>query len=347
MDNKIMLAMSGGVDSAVAAHLIKKEYPRSIGVTLSMFDVSDKRFAASPSDDFEDAKAIASRLGMDHFVYECHKDFENFVISNFVSEYFKGNTPNPCVVCNKYIKFGFMLDVAKKLECSHVATGHYVRLDKSSDGRYLLWKGKDAKKDQSYMLWTLSHTLFPLGDYTKEEVKEISREIGLTRENKRESQDICFIPDGDYASFISRFTEEKFPEGNYIDVNGNVLGRHSGAVKYTVGQRKGLGISLGQPMYVCGKNMKNNTVTLGLERDLYSTSLDAKDINFIPFEKLSSPIRVEAKVRYSAKAASATLEQTSENTLHLEFDSPQRAVTSGQSVVIYDGDCLIGGGIIK
>lgn len=352
MDNKIMLAMSGGVDSAVAAYLVKNSGYDAIGVTLSMFDMSDARFGCLSSSDAEDAGNVASRVGIEHFVYKCHKEFEEYVISNFINEYFKGNTPNPCIVCNKYIKFGFMLDLAKKIDCSHVATGHYVKLEEDSNGRFILKKGKDGKKDQSYVLWSLSqeqlsHSLFPLGAFSKEEVKEISKEIGLMRENKRESQDICFIPDGDYASFISRFTSKKFPSGDYIDINGKILGKHSGAIKYTIGQRKGLGISLGQPMYVCGKDMARNTVTLGIEKNLFSSSLDACNINFIPFDSLSSPIRVEAKVRYSASTAPATLEQTSEGTFHLEFDSPQRAITSGQSVVLYDGDCLLGGGIIK
>lgn len=348
---KVMIAMSGGVDSAVTAHLIKQAGYDALGATAIMFDRADPRFACGPSNDIADAARVAELVGIEHRVFDYSREFSASVIDDFVCSYLSGDTPNPCIVCNKCIKFGTLLNAAAELGCSHIASGHYAMIEKDTNGRFLLKKGKDQKKDQAYVLWSLSqfqlgHTLLPLGGYSKDEVRMIAHEMGFENSRKKESQDICFIPDGDYASFLSRYTGSEFPGGDYISVDGKVLGKHLGAVKYTIGQRKGLGIALGQPMYVCGKDMKNNTVTLGTEEYLFSSSLDARDINFIAFDRLDSPIRVEAKIRYSHNTASATLEQTSESTFHLEFDKPQRAITSGQSVVLYDGDYVLGGGII-
>ncbi len=349
---KVMVAMSGGVDSAVTAHLIKKAGYEAVGATIEMFDRADERFMAEQTEDIKDAKKVAEMIGIEHFVFDFKEDFKNSVINDFISSYFNGSTPNPCIVCNKNIKFGKLLSKSNELGFSHIASGHYATVEKDGSGRFLLKKGKDTKKDQAYVLWSLSqyqlgHTLMPLGELTKEEVRAIAKEIGFESARKKESQDICFIPDGDYVSFLSRYTGAAFIKGNYLDLNGNILGEHMGAVKYTIGQRKGLGISLGAPMYVCSKDMSENTVTLCCEEKLFSNSLDAEKINFIAFEKLNSPIRVNAKIRYSHASAEAILEQTGNGSFHLEFLSPQRAITPGQSVVLYDGDYVLGGGIIK
>ena len=349
---KVMIAMSGGVDSAVTAHLIKNEGYDALGATAIMFDRSDKRFAAEQNDDISDAKRVASLVGIEHFVFDLSSEFEKAVIDDFITSYLSGSTPNPCIVCNKNIKFGALLKKAEELGCTHIASGHYAIIEQDTNGRFLLKKGKDPRKDQAYVLWQLSqhqlaHTLLPLGEFTKDEVREIATNMSFTNSRKKESQDICFIPDGDYVSFLSRFANLSFQSGNYIDFEGNILGKHLGAVKYTVGQRKGLGIALGEPAYVLSKDMMKNTVTIGKEELLFGSSLNAKNINFIAFDKLDSPLRVEAKIRYSHKTAKATLEQTGIDSFHLEFDEPQRAITKGQSVVLYDGDYVLGGGIIE
>lgn len=348
--------MSGGVDSAVTALLLRDAGADVLGVTIKMFDKLDKRFypepPIDPELDIKAAKSVAERVGIEHRVFDYSELFKKHVIDRFISSYYLGLTPNPCIVCNRYIKFGALMDASRALGYDRIATGHYARIERDANGRYLLKKATDPKKDQTYVLYSLTQkqlarTEFPLGTLTKDEVRAIAASHGFSNSNQKDSQDICFIPNGDYAEFIRRYLSVNFEEGNFIDGSGNILGRHGGAIRYTIGQRKGLGIALGQPMYVREKDMKANTVTLGLEKDLFSTSLDAESINFIPFDSLSTPIRVEAKIRYSQKTALATLEQTSDDGFHLEFDEPQRAITSGQSVVLYDGDVVIGGGVIK
>lgn len=343
MNNKAIIAMSGGVDSSVAAFLTKQNGYELKGVTLSL--------EVGSEGDISDAKKVAERMGFPHEVLNLREEFQKEVIDRFIDAYENSRTPNPCVICNKYIKFGRLLDYAEENGYSHTATGHYAQIE-CVNGRYILKKGVDKTKDQSYVLYSLTqeqlkHSLFPLGSLSKNEVREIALENGFVNAKKKESQDICFVPDGDYAGFIERYLGKTYPEGNFVDFDGNVLGRHKGLIRYTIGQRKGLGLALPKPMYVCKLCTDNNSVMLGDNADLFSNTLDAYDINLITTDKLDSSIRAEAKVRYSQNAQKATVWQTDDNELHIEFDEPQRAITSGQAVVLYDGETVIGGGTIK
>lgn len=343
MNNKAIIAMSGGVDSSVAAFLTKQKGYELKGVTLSL--------EVGSEGDISDAKKVAERMGFPHEVLNLREEFQKEVIDRFIDAYENSRTPNPCVICNKYIKFGRLLDYAEENGYSHTATGHYAQIE-CVNGRYILKKGVDKTKDQSYVLYSLTqeqlkHSLFPLGSLSKNEVREIALENGFVNAKKKESQDICFVPDGDYAGFIERYLGKTYPEGDFVDFDGNVLGRHKGLIRYTIGQRKGLGLALPKPMYVCKLCTDNNSVMLGDNADLFSNTLDAYDINLITTDKLDSSIRAEAKVRYSQNAQKATVWQTDDNELHIEFDEPQRAITSGQAVVLYDGETVIGGGTIK
>ncbi len=343
MNNKAIIAMSGGVDSSVAAFLTKKMGYDLMGVTLSLTDEAEG--------DACDAKSVAERLGFAHEVLNLKREFEKQVIDRFIDAYEHSKTPNPCIDCNRFIKFGRLIDYAKDNGFSCVATGHYVQIE-NINGRYILKKGVDVTKDQSYVLYSLTqeqlkHSLFPLGGLSKNEVREIALDNGFTNAKKRESQDICFVPDGDYAGFIEKHLGKAYPEGDFTDLDGNVLGTHKGLIRYTIGQRKGLGLALPKAMYVCRLCPETNCVMLGDNEDLFSKTLDAYDINLITTDRIENSLRVEAKVRYSQKAQKATVWQTGENSMHIEFDEPQRAITSGQAVVLYDSDTVIGGGTIK
>ena len=352
LDNKkITVAMSGGIDSAVAALLLSREGADVSGATMRLC----KRILADSNDasdtDIADAKAICDKLQIEHRVYSFEDEFYRTVIKNFIDTYLNGGTPNPCIVCNKTIKFGLMLDEEINRGADYIATGHYARIEQNESGRFLIRKADDDKKDQTYMLWSLSqhqlsHTLFPLSKYTKAEIRAFAEEAGFSIARKSDSQDICFVPDGDYASFIEKEIGEKYPAGNYIDDDGKILGKHKGMIHYTIGQRKGLGISMNKHVFVTKKDPDNNTVTLGDECELFRDRVIIKGINLIPFDKLDSGIRLDAKVRYSQKQSPAYVEQTGEDELTLVFDTPQRAPAKGQSAVLYDGDYLIGGGII-
>ncbi len=342
MNNKAIIAMSGGVDSSVAAFLMQEQGYRLLGITLALTD--------NDTQDIEDAKKVACRLGFSHTVLDFEDEFSEQVISRFINAYENLETPNPCIFCNRFIKFGKLIDYGIDKGYSHIATGHYAQIE-NENGRYLLKKGKDRSKDQSYVLYTLtqyqlSHTLFPLGGLTKTEAREIAEENNFTNSRKKDSQDICFVPDGKYAEFIEKYIGKAYPEGEFCDFDGNVLGTHKGLIRYTIGQRKGLGLALPKPMYVCRLSGADNRVILGDNLDLFSKHLDAEDINLIVTDKLTSPIRAEVKIRYSQRAQTATVTQTDDNRLHIEFDEPQRAITAGQAAVIYDGDTVIGGGTI-
>ena len=344
---KALIGMSGGVDSSVAAFLTKQEGFTCVGATLKLHDRS-----CGGSNDIADAQAVAQRLGFDHVVLEARNEFTENVMDPFVSCYESGQTPNPCICCNKTMKFGLMLEKALELGCSYVVSGHYARIRRDAEtGRYLLYKAADRAKDQTYFLaclsqHQLSHIRFPLGELTKEEVRRIAEEQGFVTAKKKDSQDICFVPEGDYVAFMESHTGKTYPAGNYLDLSGKVVGRHKGAVCYTIGQRKGLGIALGAPVYVCKKDMKANTVTVGPNEALFSNALRAADMVWFPFPALTAPMEVTAKIRHSQNEQEAVVYPEANGTIRVEFKHPQRAVTPGQAVVLYQGDLVIGGGTI-
>ncbi len=342
MKNAI-IAMSGGVDSSVAAFLMKDKGYDLWGVTLSLYNESER--------DIRDAKSICENLGFSHTTLNMKQEFCDEVIAEFINAYENSRTPNPCVVCNKKIKFGKLLDYTLNEGYNTLVTGHYAQVEKMGD-RFVLKKGKDARKDQSYMLYSLtqhqlSHIVLPLGGLGKDEVREIAESNNLVTARKSDSQDICFVPDGKYAEFIEEYLGKTYPEGDFIDLEGKVWGTHKGLIRYTIGQRKGLGLALPKPMYVCSLCPENNTVILGDNADLFKSTLTATDINFITCDKLDASIKCEAKVRYSQSQQLATVWQTAENEIRVEFNEPQRAITPGQAVVLYDGDTVIGGGTIN
>ncbi len=353
---RVTLAMSGGVDSAAAAHLLKEAGHDIIGVTMEMFNRSlltpaSLEILASETP-VEDARDAAERLGIPHRAVNAAEEFRHSVIEPFIETYRMGGTPNPCVECNRCLKFGRLLDIAEELGYPYLATGHYARIEKCAGGRYQISRARDEKKDQTYMLWALSQkqlsrVLFPLGDVTKAEAREIALSLGFRSAERKESQDICFIPDGDYASFIQHHTGEHFPAGEFLDTDGNSLGKHRGIIHYTVGQRKGLGIALGEPMYVSHKDAARNTVTLARNEELFTRRATVTNANLILWDKLNAPVRVRAQVRYHHTPAPATVTQLGEDRLLVEFDEPVRAIAPGQSLVLYKDEYLAGGGIIS
>ncbi len=353
---KVMVGMSGGVDSSVCAALLMDMGHSVTGVTLRLYDGEDyqngeTRTCCSLSD-AEDAKAVCAKLGIPHYVFNFKRDFEEKVIQNFAEVYKRGGTPNPCIDCNRYIKFDAMLRRAQTLGFSKIATGHYATVRRDSDGRYLLCRSADPTKDQTYVLYCmtqeqLAHTLFPLGGLTKSEVRELARQKGLVTAKKPDSQDICFVPDGDYASFIERYSGCAFPKGDFVDESGVRLGAHGGVIRYTIGQRKGLGIAFGKPTFVLEKNAETNTVVLGDEQKLFYRQVLVDRVNWIAFDKPSGEMPVTAKLRYSQKEQEARLIPLSDNSVLLEFKQPQRAPSPGQSAVFYQEDVVVGGGVIR
>lgn len=350
MTEKAIIAMSGGVDSSVCAHIMKSRGYDCNGV---MFRLYDKPGADELSSDITDAERVSEKVGIPFSVIDYREEFKRRVIDEFVSVYENGGTPNPCIVCNRVIKFELLFRLMEELCADKVVTGHYARVEyDSSLERYLLKRAVDLSKDQSYVLYNLKkhqlkHIIFPLGELSKSEARQIAETEGFVNAAKRDSQDICFIPDGDYGKFIENYRGKEFPSGEFVDSQGHVLGRHKGIIHYTVGQRKGLGLSLPCPMYVVKKTLSDNRVVLGYNEDLFSDRLTAKDVNLISVDSIDAPMRVEAKVRYSQKAQPACAEILSDGRLSVVFDEPQRAITPGQSVVLYDGDIVVGGGTIE
>lgn len=343
-NKKVVIGMSGGVDSSVAASLLQKEGYTVFGVTLDLFKTENGESQA-----IQDARKVCERLGIHHEILDCRKEFQKQVIDYFIGEYAEGRTPNPCVMCNPNVKFKALFEYADLHKCEFVATGHYIHIWEEN-GRFCL-KQANSQKDQSYFLYRLEQEqlkrlLMPLWKYEKDKVRSIAESIGLNVAKKPDSQEICFIPGNDYISFLKNRTKKGFEPGNFIDLNGNILGRHQGIANYTVGQRKGLGVTFGKPMFVVKINPLDNTVILGEGNEVFSDTLFAEKLHFIPFEKLKEPMEAEAKIRFGAKTAKCRVEPAGEDRIKVVFEQPQRAVTAGQSVVFYQKNELIGGGII-
>lgn len=352
----VFVAMSGGVDSSVAAVLLQQAGYQLSGVNLRMFhneDLGDPQEKTCCSQrDAEDAGLVARRMGFPFYVFDFAPIFREKVIRNFIEEYQCGHTPNPCVECNRSVKFGALLDRVRLLGADYLATGHYAQVEKDeTSGRFLLKRGADRSKDQSYFLYMLTqeqlaHTLFPLGNLRKDEVRQIAEQHGLVNAKKRDSQDICFVPNGKYADFIERTTGQPSVPGPYLDENGRVLGQHKGLIRYTRGQHKKLGISTERPMYVLRKDMEANAILLGPDSALWESSLVAENVNWISIPALEAPIRITAKTRYSQREAAATVSPLPDGRVRVNFDEPQRAITPGQAVVFYDDEIVVGGGMI-
>lgn len=341
---RLLVAMSGGVDSSVAACLLREEGYDLVGATMRLCPVDDKTA-------LEDAAKAAERLSMEFHICDYKEDFRREVIDPFISAYEHGETPNPCIECNRHLKFGRLLEFGETLGIRRAATGHYARIEKDVN-RFLLRKAADFTKDQSYVLYTLTQeqlarTIFPLGGLTKEEARRLAEAYGLANAKRKESQDICFIPDGDYAGFIKRESGLTYPPGDFVDTEGNILGTHRGVIHYTVGQRKGLGLALKQPMYVKEIDTDGNRVVLAVHEELFRTELTARDVNWIAVEPPHGDLRVKARIRYKHKEAPATVIPLGENRIAICFDEPQRAVTPGQSVILYEDDYVVGGGVIE
>jgi len=355
---KVVVAMSGGVDSSVAAALLREQGHEVIGITMNLYSLpkevcrSENLRSCCGWQAQADANRVAIALGIPHYVVDFRREFERTVVEDFSREYGRGRTPNPCIRCNQFIKFDLLLERARNLEADYMATGHYaqVEFDPATD-RYLLKKGKDRDKDQSYFLYTLTQaqlamTLFPLGGLTKKDVRIIAARLALPVAQKEESQEICFVPDRNYAKFLRARIPQAFRPGPILDLQNRIIGEHEGIIHFTVGQRKGMGIAAPHPLYVLSIDAETNTIVVGKNEELYRSRLEASDVNLIALEKLAESKPVQAKVRYRHAEAKAMISPLEGGRIRVEFEKPQRAITPGQAVVFYDGDAVVGGGII-
>lgn len=350
-NGKVLLGMSGGVDSSVSAYILKKLGFDVVGVTLKLWNEGSNENGCCSLSSTEDAKRVANLLDIPFHVFNMQDDFKKYVVNYFIHEYESGRTPNPCVACNKYIKFGTLLDKAKSLNIDYIATGHYALIEKQKD-RYLLKKSKDLTKDQTYFLYNLtqkqlSHTLFPIGKYSKSEIRNIAKQLDLTIADKRDSQEICFVEDNDHYNFVKTHSPNTPYKGEIVDLEGNVLGYHKGISKYTIGQRRGLGVVTGSPMFVVDIDSKSNQVILGSNDDLFKQELIASNLNWIYIDTLKDEMDVTVKIRSTSEEVKAKIFPIEDNRVRVIFNEKQRAITKGQSVVFYKNDFVVGGGIIE